>query len=84
MGLGLLAALILNHRYARWSGFLVLLLVPWAIAPVAILVVAALLPAARASFPPDQFPVSAADHIEKLSGMSHLSGILVDVRRVPS
>ncbi len=33
--LGLLAALLLNHPMARWSGFRVLLLLPWAIAPVA-------------------------------------------------
>lgn len=32
---GLLAALLLNHPMARWSGFRVLLLLPWAIAPVA-------------------------------------------------
>jgi ABC-type sugar transport system permease subunit len=34
-GLGLLAALLLNHPLARWSGFRVLLILPWAIAPVA-------------------------------------------------
>ena len=33
--LGLLTALLLNHPMARWSGFRVLLLLPWAIAPVA-------------------------------------------------
>lgn len=33
--LGLLVALLLNHPMARWSGFRVLLLLPWAIAPVA-------------------------------------------------
>jgi ABC-type sugar transport system permease subunit len=33
--LGLLTALLLNHPLARWSGFRVLLLLPWAIAPVA-------------------------------------------------
>ena len=33
--LGLMAALLLNHPMARWSGFRVLLLLPWAIAPVA-------------------------------------------------
>ncbi len=33
--LGLLAALLLNHPMARWSGFRVMLLLPWAIAPVA-------------------------------------------------
>jgi ABC-type sugar transport system permease subunit len=35
VGLGLLTALLLNHPLARWSGFRVLLLLPWAIAPVA-------------------------------------------------
>jgi multiple sugar transport system permease protein len=35
LGLGLLTALLLNHPLARWSGFRVLLLLPWAIAPVA-------------------------------------------------
>ncbi len=34
-GLGLLVALLLDHPMARWSGFRVLLLLPWAIAPVA-------------------------------------------------
>lgn len=33
--LGLLVALLLNHPLGRWSGFRVLLLLPWAIAPVA-------------------------------------------------
>ena len=33
--LGLLTALLLNHPLARWGGFRVLLLLPWAIAPVA-------------------------------------------------
>lgn len=33
--LGLLAALLLNHPMARWGGFRVMLLLPWAIAPVA-------------------------------------------------
>lgn len=33
--LGLLAALLLNHPMAQWSGFRVFLLLPWAIAPVA-------------------------------------------------
>ena len=33
--LGLLTALLLNHPMARWSAFRVLLLLPWAIAPVA-------------------------------------------------
>lgn len=33
--LGLLTALLLNHPIARWSGFRVFLLLPWAIAPVA-------------------------------------------------
>lgn len=33
--LGLLSALLLNHPFARWSGFRVFLLLPWAIAPVA-------------------------------------------------
>jgi len=33
--LGLLTALLLNHPLAHWSGFRVLLLLPWAIAPVA-------------------------------------------------
>lgn len=33
--LGLLTALLLNHPLASWSGFRVLLLLPWAIAPVA-------------------------------------------------
>jgi multiple sugar transport system permease protein len=33
--LGLLTALLLNHPLARWAGFRVLLLLPWAIAPVA-------------------------------------------------
>jgi len=35
VSLGLAAALLLNHPMARWSGFRVLLLLPWAIAPVA-------------------------------------------------
>jgi multiple sugar transport system permease protein len=35
VALGLLTALLLNHPLARWSGFRVLLLLPWAIAPVA-------------------------------------------------
>jgi multiple sugar transport system permease protein len=35
VGLGLLTALLLNHPLARWAGFRVLLLLPWAIAPVA-------------------------------------------------
>lgn len=35
VGLGLLTALLLNHPLGRWSGFRVLLLLPWAIAPVA-------------------------------------------------
>ena len=34
-GLGLLTALLLNHPLARWSGFRVLLLLPWAVTPVA-------------------------------------------------
>lgn len=33
--LGLLTALLLNHPMARWGGFRVMLLLPWAIAPVA-------------------------------------------------
>jgi|RhiMetdeSRZDD1v2_1073273.scaffolds.fasta_scaffold13522_7 multiple sugar transport system permease protein len=33
--LGLSTALLLNHPLGRWSGFRVLLLLPWAIAPVA-------------------------------------------------
>jgi ABC-type sugar transport system permease subunit len=33
--LGLLVALLLNHPMGRWSGFRVMLLLPWAIAPVA-------------------------------------------------
>ncbi|MBB4277722.1 carbohydrate ABC transporter permease [Rhizobium mongolense] len=33
--LGMLAALLLNNPRSRWSGFRVLLLLPWAIAPVA-------------------------------------------------
>ena len=32
---GFLTALLLNHPVARWSGFRVLLLLPWAISPVA-------------------------------------------------
>ena len=35
VALGLLTALILNHPWGRWSGFRVMLLIPWAIAPVA-------------------------------------------------
>jgi multiple sugar transport system permease protein len=33
--LGLLVALLLNHPMGRWSGYRVMLLLPWAIAPVA-------------------------------------------------
>lgn len=33
--LGLLVALLLNHPMAQWSGYRVMLLLPWAIAPVA-------------------------------------------------
>ena len=33
--LGLLVALLLNHPMGRWSGYRIMLLLPWAIAPVA-------------------------------------------------
>jgi ABC-type sugar transport system permease subunit len=35
VALGLGVALLLNHPFGRWAGFRVLLLLPWAIAPVA-------------------------------------------------
>jgi len=38
----------------------------WLVLPVVVAVVAALLPAAHAGFPPDQFPVAAAAELEKL------------------